>query len=83
MDEEIPHLSSHLLSDTQTKGCTVHTAQLGEIYALAPAHYFSSRTRSYKTDDETLLNLTGAMSRCSREGDYEYTKEVTRVPSLH
>jgi hypothetical protein len=22
MDEEIPHLSSHLLSDTQTKGCT-------------------------------------------------------------
>ncbi len=25
------------------------------------------RTRSYKNDDEPLLNLTGAMSRCSRE----------------
>ncbi len=25
------------------------------------------RTRSYKKDDESLLNLTGAMSRCSRE----------------
>ncbi len=70
MDEAIPHLSSHLLSDTQTKGCTVHTAQLREIYAWAPAHSFSSRTCSYKTDDEPLLNLKGAMSRCSREGDY-------------
>ncbi len=47
---------------------TVHTAQLGEIYAWAPAHSFSSRTCSYKTDDEPLLNLTGAMSHCSREG---------------
>jgi hypothetical protein len=50
MDEEIPHLSSNLLSDTQTEGCTVHTAQLREIYAWAPAHSFSSGTRSYKRD---------------------------------
>ena len=82
MDEEIPHLSSHLLSDTQTKGCTVHTAQLREIYAWAPAHSFASMTRSYKTDDKPLLNLAGALSRCSREGDYVYTKEGTRSPPL-
>jgi hypothetical protein len=29
-----------------------------------------SRTRSYKKEDEPLLNLTGAMSRCSREKEY-------------
>jgi hypothetical protein len=26
-----------------------------------------ARTHSYKKDDKSLLNLTGAMSRCSRE----------------
>jgi hypothetical protein len=37
-------------------------------------------TRSYKKDDEPLLNLTGAMSRMlKREGAYVYTKEGTRV----
>ncbi len=39
-------------------------------------------TRSYKTDDKPLLNLAGALSRCSREGDYVYTKEGTRSPPL-
>jgi hypothetical protein len=43
------------------------------------------RTRSYKKDDEPLLNLAGAMSRCSREKKdaYVYTKEGTRVPYLN
>ncbi len=50
-------------------------------------------TCSYKKDDEPLLNLTGAMSRCSREkvllctqkteGTFVYTKDVIGVPSLN
>jgi hypothetical protein len=44
----------------------------------------SPRTRSYKKDDETLLNLIGTMSSCSKkEGTYVYTKEGTRIPSLN
>jgi hypothetical protein len=43
------------------------------------------RTRSYKKDDEPLLNLTGAMSRCSREKVLMCTQKRKlhcRVPSL-
>ncbi len=37
-----------------------------------------------KKDDEPLLNLTGAMSRCSREKVLMCTqKRGTRVPSLN
>jgi hypothetical protein len=36
------------------------------------------RTRSYKKDNEPLLNLKGAMSRCSREeGAYVYLMNKT------
>jgi len=38
------------------------------------------RTRSYKKDDEPLLNLTGAMSRCSREKVLMYTKRELELP---
>ncbi len=38
-------------------------------------------TRSYKKDDEPLLNLTGGYEKLlKREGTFVYTKEGTRVP---
>ncbi len=67
MDEDMPHLSSHLLSDTHTKGCTVHTAQLREIYAWAPAHVFPPEA----------VVIKKMMSPCSI-CDYVYTKEGAR-----
>jgi hypothetical protein len=36
-----------------------------------------ARIRSYKKDDEPLLNLTVAMSRCSREKVLIYTLYTT------
>ncbi len=42
------------------------------------------RTRSYKKDDEPLLNLTGAKSRCSREKIFMCTqKKAQEVPSVN
>ena len=40
-------------------------------------------TRSYITDDEPLLNLTGYAPLLKREGAHMYTKEGTEVPSLN
>ncbi len=40
---------------------------LHQLDVKVPFFLCCSRTRSYKKDDEPLLNLTGAMSRCSSE----------------
>ncbi len=52
---------------------------------IAGLKSFRLSTRSYKKDDEPLLNLTGALSCCSREKVLMcmYTKEGTRVSSLN
>ncbi len=63
--------------------CKKEFARLQSIYSLVFDCNLGSLgvgTRSYKKDDEPLLNLTGAMSR---EGAYVYTKEGRRVPSLN
>jgi hypothetical protein len=55
--------------------CTTESGPCHSVYSLVLRSSFSLKmgsvlytwTHSYKKDDETLLNLTGAMSRCSRK----------------
>jgi hypothetical protein len=44
---------------------------------------FFPRTRSYKKEDEPLLNLRGYKQLLKREGTYVCTKEGIRVPTLN
>jgi hypothetical protein len=64
-----PQTGSGCHTRQQLGGNTLdHITRIADIRMQQRDHYPSlNRTRSYKKDDEPLLNLTGAMSRCSRE----------------
>jgi hypothetical protein len=48
-----------------------------------PTVWLFPRARSYKKEDEPLLNLRGYKPLLKREGTYVCTKEGIRVPSLN
>jgi hypothetical protein len=72
----------HTSSQIHRQKGVLYTLLSCEKFMYGPLLILFSPGPVVKKDDEPLLNLTGAISRCSRESDYIYTKEVTRVPSI-
>jgi hypothetical protein len=54
-------------SITRMKLCIAGISNVDDFIKMLYCTVTVDRTLSYKKDDEPLLNLTGARSRCSRE----------------